>query len=280
MQPIETVEEQIRDAGVDFVVRRVSSLARKAADRRRAKEHTGKRLNPFLPHEPNLFVADVSDTHLALLNKFNVIERHILIVTRSFVHQETLLDEADFAALAVCMAQMDGLGFYNGGEAAGASQPHKHLQLVPLPLGKAGRAVPMESLFEPARGARAILHVPGLPFGHALAWIDPAWFDEPSRAGARLHALYRELLALSAIGTVDVEGEMRQATPYNLLLTRRWMLLVPRSRERFDSISINALGFGGSLFVRNEPQLQALKRAGPMAALKAVSLPPRAIPPA
>ena len=32
------------------------------------------------------------------------------------------------------LAEFDGLGFYNGGETAGASQPHKHLQIVPLPL--------------------------------------------------------------------------------------------------------------------------------------------------
>ncbi|MBI2316378.1 MAG: phosphorylase, partial [Betaproteobacteria bacterium] len=173
MQPIETVEEQIRDTGVDFVVRRVSSLARKAADRRRAKEHTGKRLNPFLPHDPDLFVAEVSDTHLALLNKFNVLERHLLIVTRAFVHQETLLDEADFAALAACMAQMDALGFYNGGEAAGASQSHKHLQLVPLPLAGRGPPVPMEMLFDAVRGQGGVVQVPGIGFLHVFAWIDP-----------------------------------------------------------------------------------------------------------
>ena len=46
-----------------------------------------------------MFVADVSDTHLCLLNKFNVIEHHLLIVTRKFEHQETLLTVRDFQAV-------------------------------------------------------------------------------------------------------------------------------------------------------------------------------------
>jgi ATP adenylyltransferase len=75
------------------------------------------------------------------------------------------------------------------------------------------------------------------------------------------------------VRALDADGEARQSVPYNLLLTRAWMLLVPRSKERFETISVNALGFAGSFFVREEAQRQALKRAGPMAALEAVSLP-------
>lgn len=273
MQPIATVEERFRDAGVDFIVRRVSSLARKDEDRQRAAAESGAPRDPFLPHEPDLFVAGISDTHIALLNKFSVIDRHLLIVTRRFVHQEALLDGADFQALAACMAEVDGLAFYNGGEIAGASQAHKHLQLVPLPLSAQGPAVPLEPLLGAARAQAGVVRAPGLPFLHALAWAEPAWFGDPAAAGARLHALYRGLLAGAGLGAVGAGGEARQSAPYNLLVTRGWMLLVPRSKERFDGISVNALGFAGSFFVRSEADLASLGRAGPMAALRAVSLP-------
>ena len=273
MQPIETVEERGRDAGIDFIVRRVSSLARKEENSQRARQAAGLPANPFLPHEPELFVADVSETHFALLNKFNVIDGHLLIVTRRFVHQEALLDSTDFTALAACMAQVDGLGFYNGGEAAGASQTHKHLQLVPLPLAGTGPPVPVEPLFASARSKAGVLRVPGLPFLHAFAWIEPAWFGDSAAAGSQLYGLYREMLAAAGLGAVDAQGEVRQAAAYNLLAARGWMLLVPRSKERFDGMSVNALGFAGSLFVRTEAQLGSLKRAGPMAALHSVSLP-------
>ncbi len=266
MQTIATVEEIVPDKGVDFVVRRVSSLARKQEDGERRRE--GAQANPFLPHEPDLFVAEISDTHFALLNKFKVIEHHLLLVTRRFVHQETLLDREDFAALAACMGEYDSLGFYNGGTVAGASQPHKHLQLVPLPLAGTAAPVPMQTLFERLRSRPGTTRVPGLAFRNAFAWLEPAWCGD----AARLHALYLDLLAAAGLGAIECGGALRQSAPYNLLLTRRWMLLVPRSRERFDSISVNALGYAGSLFVRDLDQFQTVKRAGPMAVLEAVSV--------
>ena len=270
MQSIETAEEIVPDGGVDFVVRRVSSLARKQEDTKRRRE--GAPANPFLPHEADLFVAEVSDTHFALLNKFNVIDNHLLLVTRSFVHQETLLDPGDFAALAACMGEYDSLGFYNGGVVAGASQPHKHLQLVPLPLAKTGPPLPMEALFSRVHGRNGIARVPGLAFSHAFAWMEPARFQGEAGIAPRLHALYLELLAAVGLESVRVHGEVRQSAPYNLLLTRRWMLLVPRSKEHFGSISVNALGFAGSLFVRDAGQTELVRRAGPMAVLRGVSV--------
>ena len=59
--------------------------------------------------------------------------------------------------------------------------------------------------------------------------------------------------------------------PYNLLLCRRWMLLVPRRREDFDGVSVNALGFAGSLLVPDREHLERLRRAGPGQALRSVS---------
>ena len=278
MQPIETTGEIVRDDGVDFLVRRLSSLAHKeeakirSALAAKASNASAKPANPFLPHEPDLFVVDVSDTHFALLNKFNVIERHLLVVTRSFVDQETLLDAGDFTALAACMAEVDGLAFYNGGAVAGASQPHKHLQLVPLPLVNEGPPVPVEPLFAAVSGRPGIERIPAFPFRHAFAWIEPECFRDVRSAAAHLHALYLGLLAATGLKGVEAEGTVRQSSPYNLLATRRWMLLVPRSRELFESVPVNSLGFAGSLFVRDEAQMAVLRRAGAMAVLRGTAI--------
>jgi ATP adenylyltransferase len=174
LRPIETVNESIEDSGVRFLVRRVSSLARKDEERKERTDKAEQRaeVNPFLPYDPDLFVADLSDTHIALLNKFNVIDHHLLIVTRRFEQQEALLTLADFVALFACLAEFGGLAFYNGGAAAGASQRHKHLQIVPLPLGTSGPAVPIEPLLTCARIEGAIGTVPGLPFLHAFARLN------------------------------------------------------------------------------------------------------------
>ncbi|MBN3814431.1 DUF4922 domain-containing protein [Paraburkholderia sp. Ac-20347] len=274
LQPIDTVLTHLDDGGVRFAVRQVSSLARKEQARRtEVAESAAPRRNPFLPCDDDLCVGTLSPTHLALLNKYNVIDDHLLIVTRRFVPQEALLDHDDFAALLVALRGFDALGFYNGGAAAGASQPHKHLQAVPLPLDDATEtAVPMEVLWQSALVANGIARVPGLPFAHALAALDllQGGADEAARHAWRT---YRALLDAVGIGAIDVAGLAHQRAPYNLLVTRRWMLVVPRTQECVDGMSINALGFAGSLFVRDAQQCAALAHIGPMTALARVAQP-------
>lgn len=266
LQPIVTDEERIADGAAVFILRSVASLARKAEA---GTEDRGR--NPFLPPEPELFVAEVSDRHYCLLNKYNVIDGHLLLVTRQFEHQETLLAPGDFEALAACMAEFEALAFYNGGAAAGASQPHKHLQLVPLPLAPDLPPVPLECLW-PDVAEERIQCSPALPFRHALIGLPGEW-GAPSAMAPRLRERYGRLLAATGIGSVTVAGELRQSAPYDLLLTRRWMLLVPRSRERYAGVSVNSLGFAGSLFVAGREKLDTLRRMGPMNLLREVALP-------
>lgn len=283
LHPIETRQEFVEDAGVRFLVRKVSSLACKDEEKRKRSTEagqSGKNINPFLPCEEALFVADVSRTHLCVLNKFNVIDHHLLIVTRQFEHQETLLTRKDFEALMICMAEFEGLGFYNGGVVAGASQPHKHLQIVPLPLAKEGvaanvsarLAVPIEPLLQSARSGSGITALPAFPFVHAFSRLDRALSQRPLVAAETALELYHALFNAAGLNAITVDGESRQSAPYNLLMTREWMLLVPRSRECFEAISVNALGFAGSLFVRNDAQMRAVKKHGPMAVLREVAL--------
>jgi ATP adenylyltransferase len=208
--------------------------------------------NPFLPPDAPLYLGDVSPTHFALLNKYHVIENHLLVVTREYVDQEVLLDLADFEALAASMPpDMPAIGFYNGGRGSGASQPHKHLQVVTLPLSPRAE-IPMAALLEGT--------APRLPFAHAFVRIE-------SRDPAALHACYRELLKRAGLGALTGHHPERQSHPYNVVIARDWMLLVPRSRERFEGIPLNSLAFVGAMFVRHEEQLQAVRRMGPMAIL-------------
>lgn len=265
LYPIDTVATELDDAGIRFVVRQVSSLARKAQAQRQPSPRAA---DPFLPYEPELFVADISPTHVALLNKFNVIEHHLLIVTRAFEDQKTLLTPNDFDAWCRCLAEFDSLGFYNGGTEAGASQRHKHMQMVPLPLGEPSVPVPLAPLLVPMRGSTRIAPLPGLPFENAFAWL-PANSTHPLAVEA--HTCYRALLDALGIAAGDAGAIMQQSVPYNLLMTTRWMLVVPRTAQSAEGISVNALGFAGSLFVRDAAQLQVLRRLGPMALLRRVA---------
>jgi ATP adenylyltransferase len=261
LQPIETCSEFIEDSGARFLVRRVASLLRKDLE---AAQRPG---NPFLPWEDALLVAQVSGSHVALLNKFNVIAQHLLIVTRAFEDQERVLGRADFEALLACMDEFPSLGFYNGGAAAGASQRHKHLQLVPLPLAPEGPAIPVQPLLDGARVQGGFGTAPGFPFAHVLCPRPPS--AEETRA------LYLAMLERAGIPPREAPDGLRQSAPYNLLLGPDWMLLVPRSRECFDGLSVNALAYAGSLFVRDGRQLQRIREAGPLAVLAAAGKSPQ-----
>jgi len=277
--PIATETETLVDGGVEFQVRVAANLQRKDAQTRvgaGAGAGSRKRTDPFLPYEEALYVADVGADHVGLLNKFNVIAHHLLVVTRAFEDQRDLITRADFAALWMCLRKVDGLGFYNGGEEAGASQPHKHLQLVMLPLADSGPRIPMEPALDQAlaKGSATdgITASRALGFPHSLVRLEGGALDPGADLGGVAQGLYERYLALLAHAGLGVRArQKRQTAPYNLLVTRRWMLLVPRVVEHFEGVSINGLAFAGSLFVRDRAQLRTLRRVGPMHALGAVT---------
>jgi ATP adenylyltransferase len=238
--------------GVRWIVRMAGEMVKKK------KASTTPARNPFLPYEPEMFVADAGPHHVFLLNKFNVVDHHLVMVTRRFEHQRTLLTRSDFDALKMALDEIDGLAFYNGGRAAGASQPHKHLQLVPH--------------VDP--------EVPGVPIEPLLGQLPFVSAHEPL---GDPYAVYRSLLERVALdlriaAAIEVEardpapegpGE-RQPFPYDLLMTRRWMLLVPRTLEASDGIQINSLGYAGAFLAKTEDEkrrlesdpLEVLGRAG------------------
>ncbi|BCL33657.1 ATP adenylyltransferase family protein [Nostoc sp. MS1] len=267
---IPTEFEFVEQDGVNFLVRILANLARKNAAKKKQNKQAaaGKDFNPFLPYEQDLFISDISETHVCILNKFNVVDYHLLIITRHFEEQESLLTVEDFAAMWACLAGMDGLVFYNSGKLAGASQRHKHLQLVPLPFAASQPQIPIALLLTSAKFSDAIATIPGLPFIHAFAKLQPAWIDSPLVGAQATLEIYHKLMC--AVG-LEVDGN-QQPGAYNLLATREWMLIIPRSQEHFQSISVNSLGFAGALLVKNELEMQLLKQHGPMNILKEVGI--------
>lgn len=244
LQPILTRTELIEDGGAAFVVRVVSDAPKRAWTR--TQRRTGK--NPFAPCDPDLLVGAVGERHLCVLNKFPVFDLHLLLVTREFEPQHGPLTLADFEALCACMAEADGLGFYNAGAVAGASQPHKHLQFVPGPIGVRGERAPIETFLE----------LPGLtdrPTRRDAAGFAHRVMRAPVLEPRRWLSAYRALCA-----ALDLDPAVH---PYNLLATRDWAMVVPRRREKVGGMSVNALGFAGSLFARDERDLGVIRRIGP-----------------
>lgn len=265
--PLVTRVATIHDGGIEFVVRVAERWAEKPQSA--TSDSTGEAdSSPFLPpYEPDLHVGDISATHVALLNKFPVIDNHLLMVTRSFEEQTTALTADDFAALLHGLAAIDGLAFYNGGAVAGASQRHRHLQVVPLPLGPQPPALPVQPWLEGAvLNGDGIGRNAGLPFEHCVARLPARWLQEPQGSGAEALAVYQ---AMWRYLDRDPSGYW-QPQPFNLLATRDWLWLVPRRREGLQGLSVNALGFAGAFLAGDAERLERLRETGPLHLLASV----------
>lgn len=253
--PIGTGEEVLHDGGYAFRLRTVASLARKEAAQAQAQAG-GFQHDPFLPpYEEGLHVGPVPPAHVGLLNKFPVLDHHLLIVTDRFQPQESALDVADCEALLRILAAGAGLAFYNSGEPAGASQPHRHLQWVPL-----SERPPLEA---------AVAAGEALPFPVASEMLPPAWLAEPAAGASGLHQCYMRLLA--AIGCDRGAGQGDPPAPYNLLATRDRVWAVPRSHGVIAGVAINALGYAGWMLAADDTQADTVRTRGPLALLAAAA---------
>jgi ATP adenylyltransferase len=267
LQPIRTEQAIVRDGKIDFTVRWVSTLAGKDTDRLSAALRRDPDFNPFLPPDPQLTVGPLGAEHLAVLNKFPVIARHLLIVTRAFESQTVPLDVADFTALAQVIAELGGLGFYNGGTEAGASQRHKHLQWIPDAVHGEKLGAFTDGLPEDLPSGSTTTRQ-DLPWRHCFIRLPHDTDADFGKLGHALHDAYCRGCEVLGIPT-----DCDPMPPYNVLTGRGWLAVIPRRRERCHGISVNALGFAGALFVPRPELIQTIHTLGPLRLLADVGFP-------
>lgn len=283
LSPLQTSETVIEQSGLRFIVRWAEALARKDAAKAAApaagKDAAGASVilpggprdpnfNPFLNPDPALTVGPIGTQHTIVLNKFPVCLHHLVLARREFAEQLTPLELCDFGVLAELLGTLGGLGFYNGGAPAGASQRHKHVQWVPAEPGNASLAQLAADLPRDARPGTVYRHQ-ALPMAHALLKVEAGLGADPVASAAAMLAAYdlgRQHLGLQP-------GADGLLPPFNMLVGDGWLLLVPRSQEHFEGISINALSFGGTIYVRQPEQVELIRQTGPLQALASVGRP-------
>lgn len=267
-QPIETTSTLL-SSHPPFLVRVVQNLARKAEASAKGDERSEgsnkKSFNPFLPYDQDLYVQDMGEDHVLLLNKFNVVADHVLIVTKKFEEQSDLLSVGDMEGMWRCLIEVDGVGFYNSGRISGASQRHKHLQVICGTVGEMGNVggvVPFdEILTEWARKSEG-----GVFRARELGYWHVGMGMEGVGGGQGCMENYMRLMGeVMKDERAEKEGSR---LAYNMVVTRRWMVLIPRRNEYFRGISVNALGFAGCLLVKEEELLEVIKKVGGTRVLK------------
>ncbi|KAI8083083.1 HIT-like domain-containing protein [Halteromyces radiatus] len=291
----ESSSTQKKDNGISFEINFVPTLAKKPIDEynKTAKNDTindnKQPINPFLNPSPALIVQE-NETHRILLNKFCVLPHHLLIITKDFQPQTLPLFPPDLmigwkTLMTAYGPSSPGLLFYNCGPLSGASQPHKHMQLIPLIESGAS---PIQQAVNKIENSKAgeIYMLDSFPFVHVVTPLDRQFMDESPEAAVEdyLGQMFFGLLdaMFQQIRLVDNEKLSNVKPSYNFIMTSEFMLIVARRQEyatlttkdeRDLAISINSMGFAGYLLAKTEDEYEVLKTVNIMDVLSQVGIP-------
>jgi ATP adenylyltransferase len=257
--------------------------------------------DPFMPpYNTGLYIGEMKDEleeneYVVLLNKFAVVEGHFLLITKKFESQTSPLSPSDLVTTYRLLQESKKQGrnifaFYNCGDNSGASQPHKHLQLIPCPDGD---APPIERLARTARleSPDKPFMISSLPHAHYILRLPQHLSTLASNSPTDLAQLETVLsgafitlldLVFSTLRHLEQDGSKPARPSYNAILTLDHLHLVPRFRESYslsssapapashleiasnkdDVVSVNSLGFAGMFLVKSQEQLEKVQKEG------------------
>ena len=231
--------------GDDFIIREL--------DITKFKKNTsiGPKINPFKPWDNILEIDSIGKYHQLILNKYPVQLGHILLITNEWKEQNGWLEIKDWKAIKEVNKDTSGLWFFNCGPLAGASQPHRHIQLL--------RRSPSE-LSCPRE--KWILDLNNVNYKNEkfskniiLKKFSKSLNEE------NIHAIYKELAYKLGLGEPRKDKKPRH--PYNLIFTNKWIILIKRKTDNLFGISINALGYAGYILVTEKSDINYLRKFGP-----------------
>lgn len=264
----ETTTKRIKDngGGMPYALTYAPSLLKKP-ERGDQPER-----NPFEDPEPQLTVLnEVADGDYRLvLNKFPIVAEHSLLVTREFKDQKSPLSPKELYMSYQILNTLDDedegkrhMVIYNSGPSSGSSQDHKHLQILPLPNNFnclqdklcAGREHFIPNFKqEPLQSDKT-------SFAHFVAPLpeSPDDIDEDLLAMVYISLLQRTLSFFQ--DWANEKPDLQERKGYNVLLTKRWMCLVPRSNSKAQALDIgfNATGYAGLVLIKKDDIFQKMQ---------------------
>jgi len=225
------------------------------------KKEFGPLINPFLPWDKRLKIIDVLDSHLLILNKYPVQLGHMLLITNTWAPQNGWLKLKDFEAMTKVEEDTTGLWFFNSSPLAGASQPHRHLQL--LRREKTCPVCPRDNWFID-RASSKIKYTDILGRSIGVSLRSPA----TNMKALELFNLYKSICFELCIGNESIDN--KPLAPYNMIITSKWISVIRRERDFSNGFNINSLGFAGYLITDNDGSIDWIKRNGALKLLESV----------
>ncbi|RAL13561.1 putative bis(5'-nucleosyl)-tetraphosphatase [Aspergillus homomorphus CBS 101889] len=293
-------------SGIPYQLRYCPALAKKPTSTPKSeKASPGPKFDPFENPSPELLIAQIpreNPTHFLVLNKFPVIPNHFILATTAWKSQTDILEKDDLAAAYACVrawaeessdqASEGGrrrlFAFFNSGDESGASQPHRHLQFLPVEAMAQQQSAnddwrPLIDIVssQPAASGPNLRRLDQVPFAHFVLPLPP----NPSSEAlfATYLCLYKAAVAATAAATNSGDHHRAQETSstgpaaisYNLAMTESTMMICPRRSEsahipiepgaRADVaeagvVALNGTILAGTLMVKAEAEWNELRR--------------------
>ncbi|KAK0737207.1 ATP adenylyltransferase-domain-containing protein [Apiosordaria backusii] len=227
--------------------------------------------NPFASPLPQMLISPLPPAHNLVLNKFAIVPSHFILSTSAFKPQTHLLEADDLAAAYACIEAYEQQGkelfvFFNSGEHSGASQPHRHLQLLPVENMKADLEGEWDVL---AKGLLSPEMRRKLPFMVFAEGIEELKGDGEGLRGVYLR-LYGQACRAVPGGDEGLQTEGEARISYNLAMTRTTMVVMPRLAEggvvrdekgqEVGKLALNGTVLAGTALVKSEAEWDALRR--------------------
>ncbi|RSL40117.1 hypothetical protein CEP53_013580 [Fusarium sp. AF-6] len=232
-----------------------------------------------------LRISDLGPSHYLVLNKFAIAAEHFILATNEFKDQDHLLEKDDFAAIRACIDAYDNpdggdglFTFFNSGEFSGASQAHRHVQMIPISR--------MKDRLEPDSPWSVVadmLTVKDKQFGTITAHL-PFTVVARNISGMDSDQLHRTYLDMYQKGCMveatvtlhpkheiepPLEGPSRIS--YNLAMTKDTMVLLPRLSDKIHledaegkplgvKLSVNGTILAGTVLVKEEHDYRVIQK--------------------
>ena len=256
-----------------------------------------------------MLIASLPPDHNLVLNKFAIVPEHFILTTKEFAEQTDLLGEGDLLATMavirsysdcnhpvhgdgegqVCckegqaqeqeQAQAQGqeqqkekgglFAFFNSGDASGASQPHRHIQLLPIERMRDGLS---DDTNTNARREWEVLAnrlvdeqvQEKLPFRVFVEEIHEAM------DGKQLREVYLQLYrkACESAGLSGGADRGQARVSYNLAMTSTVMVVMPRvaeggtvtdGDEEVGRLALNGTVLAGTALVKTQREWDVLR---------------------
>ncbi|CAG8521767.1 25569_t:CDS:2 [Gigaspora margarita] len=248
---IETEVAHIKEKEIEFQIRVAPSLAKKPTGKLGVKdeEQQKSKANPFLPYK--------------------------------FEKQTDPLNPEDLECIWFCIMQIKSrpvLAFFNCGELSGGSQPHKHMQVIPLP-SDVRFTPPINSCIYGSQEFKKpgeIFDIPELPYVHYISLLDPQQLSlghgRHEEVSHYLNDVFHSLLD-AMIESLHKQSSLLSlnSLSYNVVMTSTWLMIVPRSKEKYENMSVNSLGYAGMLLTKRKEELELVKDAGVLNILESLA---------